>query len=68
MLINNNYVVIMFIDCPGATALFSTSAVCDMCILYSVYVVAVSYREEKRNSRHKNPLVKPPLIHIICIM
>jgi len=32
MLINNNYVVIMFIDCPGATALFSTSAVCDMCI------------------------------------
>jgi len=31
MLINNNYVInviIMFIDCPGATTLFSTRAVC----------------------------------------
>lgn len=70
MLINNNYVIIMFIDCPGAMTLFSTRAVCVMCCAYAV---AVSYTvrvrtSERRETRYKNPLVKPPVPTRICTL
>jgi len=45
MLINNNYVIIKFIDCPGAMTLFWTRAVCVVCCACAV---AESYSEEKR--------------------
>lgn len=64
-LINNNYVIILFIDCPGATTLYSTRAVCVICVVYTRGPCRTARRRETETRKSFD---KAATVTYICII